>query len=680
MNPKGIFPGNGDADESGPVAETQFATLDVESGLTRQRVIPDYELLRRVGRGSYGEVFLARNLTGSFIAVKVVTRAAFDHERPFEREFEGIKNFEPVSRSDPSQVAILHVGRGEGFFYYAMELADDWTTECAARDAQLYCPHTLREDLKRRGHLPVSECVEIGLALTRALAHLHHHGLVHRDVKPSNVIFVSGVPKLADIGLMTSIDSTRSLVGTDGYAAPEGPGAPQADLYSLGKLLYEISTGCDRKQFPALPPDITDRPDRDALIELNAIIMRACQFDPRDRYTDAEMMLAELELVQRGHSVQRKRSLGRYMASAKKFGMALVALAVVAGGVAILSRALAPSDLSADGPPSTNLVANMLCAKALLIVQEDNYAEFADAYTNFQQAIRLDPHFARPYVGLFDLRLRHRVPTVAAMTPEELRRIAGKLKELAPDLGATWLAQSVISYNDLDFPAARRSAMQAIKADPRYELGHIWYGFMLMNWGWPIEGRAQADISQTLAPSKATSYRLRGHTYYLQRDFTNAIAWYRQAIEMDRHEAVAHQCIACALRAMGDYPGAIDTFETFELTNTKNESETRERYNGLRQAFNDGGARGYWEEEWKRAQNSPDAGFYWKSVVQIHLGNTNAALTWLEESWAAKERDGFESPLIGLLFDSSWDGLRNNPRFKKLLDEVGFTQVMPRQP
>src|SRR6185295_2769309 len=87
--------------------------------------IPDYELLRPIGRGAYGEVWLARNVTGSWVALKIVHRSAFDHDRPFEREFEGIKRFEPISRSDPSQVAILHVGRDEGLFYYVMELADD---------------------------------------------------------------------------------------------------------------------------------------------------------------------------------------------------------------------------------------------------------------------------------------------------------------------------------------------------------------------------------------------------------------------------------------------------------------------------------------------------------------------------------------------------------------------------
>src|SRR2546422_8307468 len=89
--------------------------------------IPDHELLRRIGQGSYGEVWLARNVMGEYRAVKIVHRAAFGGDnRPFEREFEGIRKFEPISRSHESQVNILHVGLNEaaGCFYYVMELAD----------------------------------------------------------------------------------------------------------------------------------------------------------------------------------------------------------------------------------------------------------------------------------------------------------------------------------------------------------------------------------------------------------------------------------------------------------------------------------------------------------------------------------------------------------------------------
>src|SRR5438876_10044697 len=87
--------------------------------------VPDHELIRLIGRGSYGEVWLARNVMGTYRAVKVVYRQTFDDERPFEREFAGIKRFEPISRLHESQVDILHVGRNPDCFYYVMELADD---------------------------------------------------------------------------------------------------------------------------------------------------------------------------------------------------------------------------------------------------------------------------------------------------------------------------------------------------------------------------------------------------------------------------------------------------------------------------------------------------------------------------------------------------------------------------
>src|SRR5436305_1753077 len=89
--------------------------------------IPDHDLLRRVGRGSYGEVWLARNVIGSFRAVKVVHRASFDSDRPYEREFGGLKKFEPVSRTHPGVVNILHVGQNPdgAYFYCIMEAADD---------------------------------------------------------------------------------------------------------------------------------------------------------------------------------------------------------------------------------------------------------------------------------------------------------------------------------------------------------------------------------------------------------------------------------------------------------------------------------------------------------------------------------------------------------------------------
>lgn len=124
-----------------PVPSPGDKTIRVDEGALHSPAppqIPDHELLRRVGEGAYGEVWLARNVMGTYRAVKIVYRRSFSDERPYEREFAGIKRFEPISRAHASQVDILHVGRNDqaGYFYYVMELADDANAECGVRSVE----------------------------------------------------------------------------------------------------------------------------------------------------------------------------------------------------------------------------------------------------------------------------------------------------------------------------------------------------------------------------------------------------------------------------------------------------------------------------------------------------------------------------------------------------------------
>src|SRR5580765_2887120 len=153
--------------------------------------IPDHELICCVGRGGYGEVWLARSVMGTFRGVKLVARQTFSTDRPFDREFAGIQKFEPISRTHPGLVSILHIGRNKdaGYFYYVMEVADD-VVSGPVIDPRNYTPRTLATQLEQRGKCPLFECIQIGLSLTAALGHLHRQGLIHRDIKPSNIIFV----------------------------------------------------------------------------------------------------------------------------------------------------------------------------------------------------------------------------------------------------------------------------------------------------------------------------------------------------------------------------------------------------------------------------------------------------------------------------------------------------------
>src|SRR6185295_15149894 len=110
-----------------PATVAKVSSDPLAANKTALPQIPDHRLLRCIGRGSYGEVWLARSVMGTYRAVKVVYRKNFDNDRPYEREFDGIQKFEPISRAHEGLVDILHVGRNDeaGYFYYVMEVADD---------------------------------------------------------------------------------------------------------------------------------------------------------------------------------------------------------------------------------------------------------------------------------------------------------------------------------------------------------------------------------------------------------------------------------------------------------------------------------------------------------------------------------------------------------------------------
>src|SRR5439155_25758761 len=147
-----------------------------------------------------------------------------------------------------------------------------------------------RELLEKR-KIPMSEIAALAVDLAFALHHLHGRGLIHRDIKPSNIIFVNGAPKFADIGLITQMrhESTDvSNVGTPDYMAPEGAGTAAADIYSLGKVFYQLCTAFDVARFPELPTallgDVSDAP---AIMGFNRIVLKCCDPDPAQRYTSA---------------------------------------------------------------------------------------------------------------------------------------------------------------------------------------------------------------------------------------------------------------------------------------------------------------------------------------------------------------------------------------------------------
>ncbi|MEM7146026.1 MAG: bifunctional serine/threonine-protein kinase/formylglycine-generating enzyme family protein [Verrucomicrobiota bacterium] len=283
--------------------------------------IPDHEVIRCIGRGAYGEVWMARSVTDVLRAVKVVWREDYDSEAMFERELEGLTRFEPISRRHVGLVDILQVGVNEdaGFYYYIMELADD-VESGRDIDPDDYVPHTLSAQMARRTEIDLEKCLEDGAVLADGLWHMHEHDLIHRDVKPSNVIYVDGEAKLADIGLV-ALTGQRSFVGTEGFVPPEGPGTPAADIYSLGMVLYEMGTGKDRLDFPDVPTTTTTNAKQVELWRrLNKVICRAGAVEATERFRSAR----DMSLALQGQAVAESRNYVPWV---------LGAAALVAAGV-----------------------------------------------------------------------------------------------------------------------------------------------------------------------------------------------------------------------------------------------------------------------------------------------------------------------------------------------------------
>lgn len=326
--------------------------------------VPDHELYRCIGRGASGQVWLARHtVLGQWRAVKLVGSS---DEAARERELRGLHRYEPVSRSHAGLMPVLQVGHtGDGWLFAVLELADNASApgiaaattfdhphiavpgklaetnsvgrslspRASEAEIQAYRPLTLAESLQQCGRLPVRNAIGLGLQLIDAVSFLHARDLVHRDLKPSNVILLGGCPKLSDPGTVTESTGTRSLVGTPDFTPWTGAGTPSADLYSLGKILYQAASGRAPRDVAELPTRSLDLTEQTQFLELQEVLFRACAENPKERYPTAAAMRRDLERILEGNSLRRERFL-RHWTQIGLIGAALALLALAGVGSA----------------------------------------------------------------------------------------------------------------------------------------------------------------------------------------------------------------------------------------------------------------------------------------------------------------------------------------------------------
>ena len=271
----------------------------------QQLVDNRYRLVETLGSGGMADVYLAHDdVLDRTLALKVLSsRYAGDEEfvERFRREAQNA-----ASLSHPNIVSIYDRGETEdGTYYIAME----------------YLPGgTLKDRLVRRGPLPARTAAAVALQIAEALKVAHDSDVVHRDIKPHNILITeSGDIKVTDFGIARAASSstmtrTGSIIGTAHYLSPEQamgePVRPTSDLYSLGVVLYEMLTG--ELPYDAETPigiamkhvngEMREPIELDPSIPagINAVVMKLLSRDPGDRYPDAASLIADLERVSSG--------------------------------------------------------------------------------------------------------------------------------------------------------------------------------------------------------------------------------------------------------------------------------------------------------------------------------------------------------------------------------------------
>lgn len=332
---------------------TATMTLLLASQFGDPPKLPDYELLRRIGTGAFGQVWLAQNRHDQqYYAIKFVQGIA-------RTELASIQHYKARVKEHPHLVPITYVGESGEFLYYVMPLADDVNGPAPLRSPHQYEPMTLRKYLVHQRYLPVDESLSIARELLVALEHVHRTGLIHCDVKPENILSIQGRWSLGDPGLVARNEDTLGRRGTEPFLPREGVQDSRADLYALGRTLFLLLTGEELEHFEEFTSGSLSLPEEDLRAEpVRRIIATATHEDPAQRFPSAGKMRREIE--------QLLRPVPRHARSHVLWPAAVVAVAVGVG-VAIYNINAPPSAPSTPSVPPAKPLPQPLRIKAMSI-------------------------------------------------------------------------------------------------------------------------------------------------------------------------------------------------------------------------------------------------------------------------------------------------------------------------
>jgi TolB-like protein/Tfp pilus assembly protein PilF/predicted Ser/Thr protein kinase len=537
------------------LVRTGLASLDDENDEAFEPTVArmlkdfgDYELLQEIGRGGQGVVYRARQKSlNRIVALKVIGLAHWAteaHVKRFRLEAEAA-----ASLNHPCIVPIYEVGEREGACYFSMGLVEGGQLDAVAK----------------REPVPIRHAAELIAKLARTVHYAHEHGILHRDIKPGNILLdAKGEPHLTDFGLArlaeteSTVTRTMEVLGTPSYMAPEQALGNNArvtsatDIYGLGAVLYQLLTGhppfAGGTTYETVRLVLDTEPRQPRLWnpkvnrDLATICLKCLEKDPQRRYSSALALAEDLERWLK-HEPIRARRTGIFTRG-KKWVRRNPTSALLAASLVALAAAIGALALALPFYWHRNLTTNSLAEKSIAVLPFQNLSRDPD---NAYFADGIQEELLTRLAKIADLRVISRTSTQQYQSkPRNLREIAKQLGVANILEGSVQKAADQVRVNVQLLNAQTDSHLWAETYDRKLTDIFSVESEIAKGIAESLQAKLTSREEQALAvkptnnPEAYDAY-LRGLAFEARSDFDalgKAISSYEQAVELDPNFAL----------------------------------------------------------------------------------------------------------------------------------------------